>query len=44
VSILDSLNDYYNPAIKRANLAAIGDGVTFYQGDLTDAAFVAEGL
>ena len=42
VSILDSLNDYYNPAIKRANLAAIGDGVTFYQGDLTDAAFVAK--
>ncbi|MBL9133637.1 MAG: SDR family NAD(P)-dependent oxidoreductase [Verrucomicrobiaceae bacterium] len=40
VSILDSLNDYYNPAIKRANLAAIGPRAIVHEGDLTDAAFV----
>jgi len=41
VTVIDSLNDYYNPAIKRANLAAFGPAVTFEQGDLTDPAFVA---
>ncbi|MBE7495665.1 MAG: SDR family NAD(P)-dependent oxidoreductase [Verrucomicrobiaceae bacterium] len=40
VSILDSLNDYYNPAIKRANLAAIGPRATVHEGDLTDAGFI----
>ncbi|HEY1082962.1 MAG TPA: NAD-dependent epimerase/dehydratase family protein, partial [Prosthecobacter sp.] len=35
-----SLNDYYNPAIKRANLAAFGPSVSFQEGDLTDQAFV----
>ncbi len=42
VSILDSVNDYYNPAIKRANLAAIGSRATFHEGDITDAAFVRQ--
>jgi UDP-glucuronate 4-epimerase len=40
VTILDSFNDYYNPAIKRANVAAMNGQVTVAEGDLTDAAFV----
>jgi UDP-glucuronate 4-epimerase len=40
VTILDSFNDYYNPAIKRANVAAMGDRVTVAEGELTDRAFV----
>lgn len=40
VTVIDSLNDYYNPDIKRANLAAFGPGVSFQEGDLTDQAFV----
>lgn len=40
VSILDSFNDYYNPAIKRANLRAFADRVTVHEGELTDAAFI----
>jgi UDP-glucuronate 4-epimerase len=42
VTILDSFNDYYNPAIKRANVAAFADRVTVREGDLTDAAFIRE--
>ena len=40
VSVLDSFNDYYNPAIKRANVRAFEDRATIHEGDLTDAAFV----
>jgi UDP-glucuronate 4-epimerase len=40
VTILDSFNDYYNPAIKRANLAGLAQGVQVREGELTDAAFV----
>ncbi len=40
VSILDSFNDYYNPAIKRANVRGFADRVTVHEGDLTDAAFI----
>lgn len=40
VSILDSFNDYYNPAIKRANVRHFGGQVTVQEGELTDAAFV----
>jgi UDP-glucuronate 4-epimerase len=40
VTVLDSFNDYYNPAIKRANLAALQGPVTVREGDLTDAAFI----
>lgn len=42
VTVIDSLNDYYNPAIKRANLAAFGPSVVFEQGDLTNPTFVSE--
>ncbi len=40
VSILDSFNDYYNPAIKRANVRGFAERVTVHEGDLTDAAFI----
>lgn len=40
VAVLDSFNDYYNPAIKRFNLRGVADRVTVHEGDLTDAAFV----
>ena len=43
VAVLDSFNDYYNPAIKRANIAAMADPrLSVHEGDLTDAAFVRE--
>ena len=42
VTILDSFNDYYNPAIKRANVSGFGGRVTVREGELTDAAFVRE--
>lgn len=40
VAILDSFNDYYNPAIKRANAAAFQGKVRIHEGELTDAAFI----
>lgn len=42
VVCFDNLNDYYDPAIKRHNLAALGehDGFSFVQGDLRDKAAV----
>lgn len=42
VTIIDNLNDYYNPAIKQENLRALGSQVVFRHGDITDPAFVAE--
>jgi UDP-glucuronate 4-epimerase len=44
VAGLDSFNDYYDPAIKRANLAqALGiDRFTLFEGDLCDEARVRE--
>ncbi len=41
VSILDSFNDYYDPAIKRANTRGFADKVTIHEGELTDKEFVA---
>ncbi|MES2735935.1 MAG: GDP-mannose 4,6-dehydratase [Verrucomicrobiota bacterium] len=40
VSILDSFNDYYNPAIKRSNVRAFAGKVTVHEGELTDAPFI----
>jgi UDP-glucuronate 4-epimerase len=40
VTILDSFNDYYNPAIKRANVAAMAGGAAVVEGELTDAALI----
>ena len=37
VSILDDFNDFYDPAIKRANLAAVADHVRIHVADLRDS-------
>ena len=34
---LDNFNDYYDPAIKRANVAACGGSVKVVEGDICDA-------
>jgi len=36
VSVIDNLDPYYDPAIKRGNLARYGDRVRFVEGDLRD--------
>src|SRR6476660_6083182 len=36
VTILDNFNDYYDPAIKRENIRAIGDQITLVEGDLRE--------
>ncbi|MFN2476762.1 MAG: GDP-mannose 4,6-dehydratase [Chthoniobacterales bacterium] len=40
VSILDDFNDFYDPLIKRANIAAVTGGARVHQIDLRDAAAV----
>ena len=40
VVILDNFDDYYDPAVKRANVAALGEDATVIEGDLRDAALV----
>ncbi len=40
VTILDSFNDYYNPAIKRANVAAMAGRAAVVEGELTDAPLI----
>lgn len=40
VSILDDFNDFYDPRIKRANIAAVADQIEIHQVDLRDAAVV----
>lgn len=40
VAILDCFNDYYNPAIKRANVRGFADKVQIFEEDLRDSAAV----
>ncbi len=40
VVILDDLNDYYDPALKRANLARLKGKAVFRKGDVRDARLV----
>lgn len=40
VVILDNLDPYYDVSIKRANLAALGSGAEFIEGDIRDEALV----
>ncbi|MEN8148918.1 MAG: NAD-dependent epimerase/dehydratase family protein [Planctomycetota bacterium] len=46
VVTLDNLNGFYDPAIKRTNVEALSahDGFTFVEGDIRDAAAVAEAM
>ena len=40
VGIVDDFNDYYDPRIKRANVAALGGAVRVFEGDIRDRDFV----
>lgn len=40
VTVLDDFNDFYDPAIKAANLSPIRDRIRLERGDLRDKAFV----
>ena len=40
VTVIDDFNDFYDPAIKRANIAALGSGVAVQEGDIRDRDFV----
>ena len=40
VEIIDDFNDYYDPAIKRSNIAALGGGARIREGDIRDGGFV----
>ncbi|MDQ6912331.1 MAG: GDP-mannose 4,6-dehydratase [Verrucomicrobiota bacterium] len=42
VSILDDFNDFYDPAIKRANIAAVAGQVPIHRIDLRDSAAVRD--
>jgi UDP-glucuronate 4-epimerase len=42
VAILDDFNDFYDPAIKRANISGIAGDVAVHQVDLRDGRAVAE--
>src|SRR5947199_5395390 len=42
VAILDDFNDFYDPEIKRANIAAVADRIAVHQTDLRDARAVRE--
>ncbi len=39
--VIDDFNDYYDPRIKRGNLASFSNSITLYEGDIRDAAWVA---
>ena len=41
VVIVDNFNDYYDPAIKRANIADLGKDAIVYEADIRDAALMA---
>ncbi|WAC20182.1 SDR family NAD(P)-dependent oxidoreductase [Luteolibacter sp. SL250] len=43
VVVIDDFNDFYDPAIKEANIAAIRDRITLVRGDIRDAGLI-EGL
>jgi UDP-glucuronate 4-epimerase len=38
--VIDDFNDFYDPALKEANLSAIMDRITLVRGDIRDAALV----
>ena len=40
VAVIDDFNDFYNPAIKRANIASLGSGAFIHEGDIRDRDFV----
>jgi len=44
VVVLDNFDDYYSPIIKRQNLSVVGPEIKLIEGDLRDAALLADAL
>lgn len=42
VVVIDDFNDFYDPAIKEGNIAAIRDRITLVRGDIRDAGLIEE--
>lgn len=42
VVVIDDFNDFYDPAIKRANLAEIADKITLIEGDIRNEVLINE--
>ena len=42
VVVIDDFNDFYDPAIKESNIAAIKDRITLVRGDIRDAGLIEE--
>jgi UDP-glucuronate 4-epimerase len=40
ITVFDDFNDYYDPQIKRRNLAAVADRIKLIEGDIRDAVLV----
>ena len=40
ITIIDDFNDYYDPSIKRGNIAAVADKVRVIEGDICDPAVI----
>lgn len=40
IVVIDDFNDYYDPAIKRGNIAGFRDRITLIEGDIRDVALV----
>ena len=40
VTVLDNFNDFYDPEIKRSNIASVLDSITLVEGDITDRELV----
>lgn len=40
IVVIDEFNDYYDPAIKRGNIAGFQDRITLVEGDIRDVALV----
>jgi UDP-glucuronate 4-epimerase len=40
IVVIDDFNDYYDPAIKRCNIAGFRDRITLIEGDIRDVALV----
>ena len=42
IAIVDDFNDFYDPQIKRANIAAVADKIAVHHDDLRDARAVRQ--
>ncbi len=44
VAVIDDFNDFYDPAIKRANIVSLGGGALIHEGDIRNRDFVRQVL